>query len=69
MPASIELSNYYFHKISSFRCINARLLLLTADDWWPRLRKIAETFHKAVNFTVCLQNIQQMLHIPFKEYL
>jgi len=24
-PASIELSNYYFHQISSFCCINARL--------------------------------------------
>src|SRR6218665_873114 len=35
MPASIELSNYYFHQISRFCCINVRLLQLTADDWWP----------------------------------
>jgi len=42
MPASIELSNYYyFHQISSFCCIDVQLLLLTANDWWPRLRKIA----------------------------
>jgi len=31
MPASIELSNYYFHQKSSFCCINA---LCCINHWW-----------------------------------
>src|SRR6218665_224800 len=31
MPASIEISNYYFHQISSFCCFN---VLCCINHWW-----------------------------------
>src|SRR6218665_3462040 len=31
MPASTEMSNYYFHQISSFCCIN---VLCCINHWW-----------------------------------
>src|SRR6218665_2226828 len=42
MPASIELSNYYFHQISSFCCIDVLMhyaVLIAGDPFsarWPR---------------------------------
>src|SRR6218665_2753402 len=60
MPASIEMSNYYFTQISSFCwfnnvlcCINRWWHLPVAGDPvmtrspWPRLRKIAKIFTAA----------------------
>src|SRR6218665_2446054 len=31
MPGSIEMSNYYFHQISSFSCFN---VLCCINHWW-----------------------------------